>query len=238
MVLRMDCLSKGEIMSSEDNHMNAEKKTRDSALTSDLKHFGDEADTDGPFKRLLSNAGVLAALLRMIIPGLEAYSVRELAIQIMKSMSQPLPEDLEYLQDFRVRGENLESFDPDAGLVIFDLLLRLTLPNGKKIIIDLEAQKTKSPGYKLYIGRTIIRPGSSRTRKDGSLSRRNIRSWSRSGRSGSWRTAPEIRRKASSVRRRISPSVGKTRILSRWQISWRFFSEILRLRRIYQRFCF
>lgn len=170
-------------MSPEDKNMNEEKETRDSALTSDLKHFGDEADTDGPFKRLLSNAGVLAALLRMIIPGLEAYSVRELAIQIMKSMSQPLPEDLEYLQDFRVRGENLESLirTRDWSSLIFYFGSRCRTE--RRSSSTWRHRRRSHPGISYTSERTTTRPGSSQTRKDGSLSFRNIRSWSRSGRS-------------------------------------------------------
>lgn len=101
---------------------------------------------------LLSNKRVLAKLLKGVVPEVQKYSVQEIVgfisnEQIQKRGVHPGTKLLD-----RIRLLATESKIVGEGVVRFDLVMNLDIPNASnslRIIINVEAQGNSHPGYDL-----------------------------------------------------------------------------------------
>lgn len=101
---------------------------------------------------LLSNKRILAKLLKEVVPEVQKYSLKEIESFISDEKIQKVGVHPGTKLLDKVKALATESKIVGEGVVRFDLVLNLNIPNnanGLRIIINVEAQGKDNPGYDL-----------------------------------------------------------------------------------------
>lgn len=116
---------------------------------------------DEEAKKVFSDVGILARIMKGCVDECKALTIEEIitTIEGVKVSSAPVEQDMG-----RILSLNTEDSSISEGLIKYDVLFYAMVPNEKepiKLIINLEAQNSLYPGYKLcnramyYIARLI-----------------------------------------------------------------------------------
>ena len=88
-------------------------------------------------KLMFSRADVLAEFVRHVIPELRGYSMERIAEEIRNKKDYP-------------RGLNTENVLPGLGIVRYDLLYRIPVPDSGRevnVLVNIETQSSPDPEY-------------------------------------------------------------------------------------------
>ena len=133
-------------------------------LSKELSYAKEKIQYDTQCKRVLSQKQILAWILKRTVKEFTDLSIRQIiphiegtpeisSVSVYPGNSKESLEDSEpaYNRAEKISGMPNEDKIPEEGTVYFDIRFRVSVPQGNKVqmIINVEAQKSFYPGYKI-----------------------------------------------------------------------------------------